>query len=217
MAIDNNPYQSPNAPNEAATHGAIPPPHWAWKWAVSAAMLAIVFSQASWLNLLALAVFGWTSAIAWPRLTIRVMRKAPIPAALLLGVLFFSGLLWPTGENGEIHRWTAHAMTILMWVAVPSGIGVLLQRKMSRHPLIAAVQSGLLFFFLAIVLESSFTGYLGPINNPDIGEETRNRFIALHQFVLPLLCGTLLVAWPFFFRERSNVAEDSSRDSGGSV
>src|SRR6478609_10316566 len=155
-----NPYESPRPANDTALGDRAKPPSWAWKWASSAGMIALLLSQNSWLSIFAFGAFGWTSSIAWPRLTIRALQSVPILSALLLGGLLITGVFSDDAEFRYVHRSAGHALTILTWVAVPTGIGALLQSKFRRYPLWAMLQSSLLFLNLVIVLECSFTGYM---------------------------------------------------------
>ena len=48
---------------------------------------------------------------------------------------------------------------------------------------------------LGIFLLAAFTGYLGPSHRVQQLEETHNRFVVLHCFVLPAISAHLLVVW----------------------
>jgi hypothetical protein len=163
------------------------------------------------LRLILLLLIGF---LAW-RLSSRHARAMRFCTALVAGVLV-GGLMvlvvtgigrqwwaWPGGA----HRWAGHALTIQAWLAVPIAIGVILQQQLSQRPFRALLGVACCLLTMFFVVLAGITGYLNPsVDDPTmwfvqggqarfIGEETRNRFLVLHQFVTPYLFALSLAGW----------------------
>jgi amino acid transporter len=153
-----------------------------------------------WLLFFSFALCGWFISRRRPEPARKLARGLAIAPAIILLILVASGWLRPVPTVAEVHRWSGHALAIAMWLAVPLAIGVTLQRQRGKK-FGGAV---LLVLALGISLLASFTGYL---DTSQAGEETKNRFIILHFYALPIALATLLAAWTFIFRPRRRVSE----------
>ena len=159
-----------------------------------------------WLLLPVIIGLGWVASRTHEARARKAARCLALIAGALLVLLGISGLLRGGGLLADIHRWTGHAVVIVLWLGVPFAIGVTLQQDLTRRPVAAVVQVLALLLGLAIALAASMTGYLGPTNSapvdPAIDQETYNRFRVLHFVVLPGLCAALMVQWWWYFRAR---------------
>jgi hypothetical protein len=158
---------------------------------------------------LGLIVAGWLVSKYRSELARKTVRILPIIAGVLVGSLVLTGYLrmmgMPTmGLNAETHRWTGHAIVIFLWLSMPFGGGVLLQKCFRRRTLIAVLQLVVLLIIPAIGLLASITGYLGPTYSPPVSEETHKRFEILHEYFLPGILVALLVEWWWFFRPQTS-------------
>jgi amino acid transporter len=127
----------------------------------------------------------------------KLARALVILPALILLALVVSGSLPPDPAAADFHRWSGHALVIAMWLCVAFAVGVVLQSQIRTHPAVAIAHSLLLVFALAVTLLASFTGY---IDTSQAAEETKNRFIILHFYALPIAIAVLLCLWPTLFR-----------------
>lgn len=84
---------------------------------------------------------------------------------------------------------------IATWLAVPYAIGVALQQRLSRRPVIAVAYISVLLLTLACCFVASFTGYLGPSSVENLDGETVRRFKVLHTMALPMVFAVLLGCW----------------------
>lgn len=106
-----------------------------------------------------------------------------------------------SGEATAVtHRWAGHALLIVVWLSVPFGVGVSLQRNFRQRPIVAIAQSLGFFALLGAVMLASFTGYLGPTRTAYVDGATYNRFKVLHLFVLPGIIAILTLGWCWAFR-----------------
>ncbi len=128
-----------------------------------------------------------------------------LATAMLLGycVIMVFGLGSTESEYWRFcHRWGTHLLVIFAWIAVPTAIAVRFGEKRGSVGFVL-----LLLFVLSIALFIPFTGYLSPdfaIRNGYVApseeaslatEETRNRFIMLHQIVLPTIGFIAIGTW----------------------
>jgi hypothetical protein len=142
---------------------------------------------------------------------VTIARTMAATLGAALGILLVSGLGNLAGPLGQVHRWTAHGLVILLWLCLPFAIVVLLVQKLRQLPFASIGQALALLFCLPVSLVTAFTGYLGPFQNPDLDEATRNRFNVLHMVVLPSILAALFVSWFFIFRPRRKTVSSPSR------
>ena len=121
-----------------------------------------------------------------------------VTALLMLGCLLVSGLLEPVYVPNETHRLIGSALVIFVWLCTPFSIGVLFHTKISRTPGVAIIQGVGLLFSAAVSILAAITGYLGPSHGHN-NVETLNRFVVLHEFVLPAVLAALFLAWFWYF------------------
>lgn len=127
---------------------------------------------------------GWFLAKRKPALATMIIRMVITAMALNLLLLVSTGILHATW--GELHRWSGHALTIVMWLWVMFSIGVVWQRYWPRFGAVIG-RTGLLIVCIGLTLLAGISGYLGPTYTPEAGQETHNRFIVQHYFVFPIL------------------------------
>jgi hypothetical protein len=152
-----------------------------------------------WLLLAGFIVAAWFISKRHREAAGKIGRLLPVAAGIVLLSSAITGWLRADGVLTNIHRWTGHALVVIIWLGVPFAIGVLLQQHVRCRSTTAVCQ---LFAFLVVlgsVSLAGFTGYLGPSHLDSIGEETRNRFNILHPFFLPGLIFALLFEWWWFF------------------
>lgn len=199
--MESNPYQSPDPLSDSRLHAESAPPRDGWKGVVAAAIVAVIFWYVPFLNFPPLIILGWATSRAWSLTARAIARATSLAAGVVLGILLISGA-WAqaTGPN-DVHRWAGHGMVTLLYLCVGFSLGVLLHQKITRHPILAVIQSLALLLCLAVSVSASLTGYLDvePSANPVIAEENHNRFIVLHMFLLPTILLVLLGIWHFAF------------------
>lgn len=150
-----------------------------------------------------LLVLGWILArrCQWGPVIQRIATGGVVAGVL---VLLVSGLLIDVHSVVHAtHRWTAHLLVIWMWTFGLLSIGARYGEGWGdwKFELLIVCLGGSL-------LVTSFTGYLGPRTAAEYGEElleeTKNRFIVLHMFVLPGVVGALATCWTYlaWARER---------------
>lgn len=169
-----------------------------------------------------LIVTGWAVSRASLSLARTIARASIIAAVIVLAVLFASGVAYESRASAEIHRWSAHGLVILVWTSVPFCLGALWHQKLARRPIATVFQTVQLLFTMVAALVGSFTGYLGPLRNPDVDAETHNRFTTLHIVALPIVLLANLMIWYVAFREvpakeAKTSPADSQPRSGGIV
>jgi len=152
----------------------------------------------------ALIVAAWFLSGKRSELVRKACRSLALVVLCLLFALAVTGLL-RSGES-EIHKWLGHGLLIVVWLTVPIGIGSTLQRNLAPRRSSAVCHTVLLFGVLGVALLSSVTGYLGPLRNEGISEESLNRFIVLHKIVFPAALATLSLAWLWCFRRNDRGA-----------
>lgn len=144
---------------------------------------------------------GWYTSARWPEATRQAALMASLVCALCFAPVVASGLLRDYGALPEMHKWSAHVLVILLWLAIPFASGAALERHLKSRPLPTIAQVLALLLLLGAALLASFTGYVGPTHVQHIRQETLNRFLVLHCVALPILMGILLAAWFWsFFR-----------------
>jgi hypothetical protein len=209
--VEGNPYQSSNAVTEDSIEREGSPPANAWKWAIAAAIIAIVFWCIPLLNFPPLIFLGWATSRAWPSHSRVIARLLAIAAGACLGILLLSGLLIVNGVHNEIHHWAGHGIVMLIYPSSAFSLGVLLQQKLQRRPVAAIAQSFALLFCLALTLSTSFTGYLDvePSSDSRIAQETHNRFMVLHLVLQPAIIAAMLAVWHLSFRSHRIIVQPS--------
>jgi cytochrome bd-type quinol oxidase subunit 2 len=153
-----------------------------------------------WFIVAATFVAGWYASKRHSKLSRKAARFMPVMAALILCVIAVTGWFPSAGNDLPTHRWAGHALVILAWLSVPFAMGVLLQQEFRKRPTAVFSQAITFVVVFCIVSLTAFTGYLGPSNLQNVGEETLNRFKVLHLYVLPAILLALLVQWWWYFR-----------------
>ena len=144
---------------------------------------------------LSLLGIGWILAKHEPAVVTILSRAALALAAVLFCGLIVTGL--QHAAWGETHRWTSYWLLFLVWSWSSFSLGA---AWWQQWPKVWALlgRTALLIASAGLVFLASVSGYLGgPTHAPDAGEETYNRFVFLHQIVLPnLLCLSIgLLGW----------------------
>lgn len=196
-----NPYQSPEPITDEFPDSGIAPTPGGWKLVLIAGILCVGLWLFPLVNFLALVFLGWASSRAWPSVTRRTALWMPLVAGVLWAVLIATGIPPIRSSTGQVHQWCGLMIVTLLYCCVGFALGVLWRQKMARRPLLAVGQSFALLFCLAVTFSASLTGYLDrdPVPDPEIAEETHNRFVVLHMFVLPALIAMMLAIWHFAF------------------
>jgi hypothetical protein len=117
---------------------------------------------------------------------------------LLLTALIVAGtgVLHHVPDLGEVHRWLAHAMVIVAWCLAPYCAAVFIcMWRVHRFTFALACEGLLLLLSIALVLHTSFTGYLYVEPVDAASEATYNRFVVIHQVVEPLWLFVFLAGW----------------------
>jgi hypothetical protein len=87
---------------------------------------------------------------------------------------------------------------------------VIAQRSLRHRPIRTIALGCFLLLNLGMAILTSFTGYMGPLHDPLLSEETRTRFFVLHQVVLPaILFGFVVVWWQGLRPVRLRAAADT--------
>jgi len=204
MEVNSNPYQSPHPADVVPRAVDVQPARGGWSWVLVAVVLTALLWLVPFLNFLPLVFLGWATSRAWPHAARIACRSQPLIAGAMLGVLFTSGLLPARISTLDVHRWSGHGLLILQYLSVPFSLGVLLHRKLMQRPVIAVLQSLTLLLCLAVSFFAAFTGYLDvdPVPDQVIAQETHNRFVVLHMFLLPMILAATLTIWHFAFWSR---------------
>jgi hypothetical protein len=110
-------------------------------------------------------------------------------------VIALSGILHEPPFMKSLHRWGGHGLVIALWCSWMFALGVSAEQTKSRG--VGILLARLLVITLALLLGlfASFTGYLGPAHDPELGRDSHNRFIVLHMFIVPTLLAILLGLW----------------------
>jgi len=156
-----------------------------------------------------LAVFLAAGVLLHHRCPNWARRLATVGGMTLLALL--AGLLI-TGSHSldapprETHRWLAHAMVVVAWIASWFSLGVLIARGRDGSWPRFACKAMLLLLPLGLVVLNSFTGYLLPRDQSSserlVSGDTLNRFIVLHMIAVPSLIALSLVGWCNAFRRK---------------
>jgi len=126
---------------------------------------------------------------------------SPFLAAMVVCILV-TGCFHSDNSAARIHWWAGHLLVVAVWLFVPFAIGVVLQQLIHQRPVAAIIQCFGLLLFLGLALVASATGYLGPSHQPQLYEESRNRFVVLHCYVLPGTICAALIGWFQFLGPR---------------
>lgn len=112
-------------------------------------------------------------------------------------VIALSGILHGPPFMKSLHRWGGHGLVIALWCFWIFALGVSGEQTKSRGAGILLARITVITLALLLGLLASFTGYLGPAHDPEIGRDmdTYNRFIVLHMFIVPTLLAILLGLW----------------------
>lgn len=165
-----------------------------------------------WLVISATFTAGWFISHGYGELARRCARSVFAISILVLLALAISGAFHDREAARSFHRWTAHGITIFLWLAIPFAIAVLLQQNFRRRPSAAIAQLIALLLVFGSTVLCAFTGYLWPTGSENaVGEETLNRFLILHLFVFPATTFALCVeSYWYFGRTNSPAPSDSS-------
>jgi cytochrome bd-type quinol oxidase subunit 2 len=155
-------------------------------------MAGLIYSLLVYAGLI---VAGGFASHRQPEATRRVARGMAALALVTLALLVVTGLMRPRGTESEIHRWGAHLFVMFLSMGLAFSWGVLLQSQLRSRPWATSLRSLALFACAVVAMLASVTGYLGPGHDPTAAEESHNRFVVLHAFMLPTVLGLLLVAW----------------------
>jgi len=199
-AVTSNPYQSPQPVPEESP--AVPrPARDGWKL-VSIAVLVVALAWfVPLLNFVAFAFLGWATSRGWPDAARIGARAMPLVMGVILGVLVLTGLPWLHFATAEVHRWSGHAIVVLVYTCTAYALGVLIHQQLVRYPVLAVAQSLGLLISLAVLLLASMTGYLDDDPRTSAAaHETQGRFVGLHMVVLPTAFAISLVVWHRAFR-----------------
>ena len=144
-----------------------------------------------------LAAAGWILSRRRPDIARRTARGLVVIPALILLVLTASGWSQSGSTAASIHGWGGHSLVIAMWLIVPYAMGVVVAIHAPKRPALALGMVILFLFALAVAFLASFMGYLDLTN---AGEETKNRFVILHMYALPINLALSLALWAYLFR-----------------
>jgi len=152
---------------------------------------------------LGMIVAGWSASRKFHETARTIARRAGLCCACVLGVVIATGVMRASSPwIMPHHRWAVLAFQMVSWFGVPWSVGIVLERRLRSRPVAAIVQCWVLVSVLVVGWSAAVTGYLGPTNNFEIDEETRNRFVVMHLFFLPAVMAGLLLAWWRYFRVR---------------
>lgn len=159
-----------------------------------------------WLWLPCVATVGWFVARRDAEFADRTCRQFAMITSGILAVAVLSGVAGTFAGADLVHRWTSPVLIVLLWQAAPFSAGVLLRREFFDRPVLASVKGGALLALFGVTWLASLTGYLGPSNHEAPMEETRNRFVVLHLWVLPALAAMLHGGWFWILRREATRA-----------
>jgi hypothetical protein len=154
---------------------------------------------------------GWVCSHNRPNVTRIVARCVALLAGVSLGMIAISGQLRSLPAVADFHKWMGRGMLIVQWLGIPFAAGVILRQQIRSHMVVAIGYSLALVCTLVVSFLASITGYLGPLNNPETTEETRNRFVILHMFVLPAMLAILRCVWFFALRPLTESSPEKSK------
>jgi hypothetical protein len=124
----------------------------------------------------------------------RSISRCAAAGLINLVVLGVSGL-WPevNGVSAAIHFLTGHLMLPLVATATGLWLGASLP-VIIRRPLWAVPRLLFLLLLCFCCLSNTWTGYFGPSRVDALVEpETYNRFLVIHQRIMPVLIGSMLL------------------------
>jgi hypothetical protein len=130
---------------------------------------------------------------------LEVARRCVVGVLVLALFECFTGVM-VRGEEGGL--WTSvhnFGSSLLIWSAVGAfwvSFAAFMEQARIRGRVLFPGRILVAIVSVLLALNTGFTGYLGPVRNPDIGEEDLIRFRAIHQFIEPaLLLGFLFWWW----------------------
>jgi hypothetical protein len=111
----------------------------------------------------------------------------------LWGAICVTGFFREGAADPRLHRHLAHPLVVAVFGLTVFGIAALFNcnggRTRRRTALLGVVTTG-------CVMLAAYTGYLGPSGSDiPMAPHTRQRFMTLHEVVLPLAGGVLLGLW----------------------
>jgi hypothetical protein len=130
-------------------------------------------------------VGGWFLSRRKPGIAKIITRSFLAVIVALLALLAITGIQHAT--QGELHRWTGHGLTIVVWLWFVCMLGEVWGRRWPHHFGAILGLSMLLVVCVSLGFLASITGFLGPSHRNKPSEQEMNRFIVLHQFALPFL------------------------------
>lgn len=148
---------------------------------------------------------GWIAS-RYERELARQLGQAIALATLAVQATVLGSGIFRSEATPDFHRWSGQGMLILVWVGVPLAIGVVAQRGIRTRPVPTVMQIACLLLLLGFTFSANLTGYLGPSSGAmrsEYLEETKNRFVVLHQIFLPTIIVVLLISWWASLRETS--------------
>ncbi|MEZ6117195.1 MAG: hypothetical protein R3C28_11560 [Pirellulaceae bacterium] len=120
----------------------------------------------------------------------------------LLGVLvlqFIVGMLLTSPTSmPPVHRWLGHLWVIAVWCVMSGCLGVALSPPFRRHGVIRMLQAATMLLLQLLSSLAAMSGYLADgydiviTSGLDFDQASSNRFLVLHQILLPTLCGCSL-------------------------
>jgi hypothetical protein len=115
---------------------------------------------------------------------------------LMALIVAATGALHHVPDLGEAHRWLAHAMVTVAWCLAPYCAAVFVcMWRVHRFTFALFCEGVLLLLSVALVIHTSFTGYLYVEPVDAASEATYNRFVVIHQVVEPVLMFVFLAGW----------------------
>ena len=160
-------------------------------------------------------VAAWLISSRYPERARQAARLLGLILTAVLVAIAVTGLQRQANPD-SIHKWFGHGSLIAVWLAAPFAIGVILQRRIRRRPVLAVFQCFMVLASVGLNLVGGFTGYIGPswqthveADNERLVEETTNRFYVLHGVVLPCLYLAFLAGWIAIFRPERKMKETS--------
>ncbi|MEZ6121449.1 MAG: hypothetical protein R3C28_33505 [Pirellulaceae bacterium] len=140
----------------------------------------------------------------------------------LLGVLvlqFIVGMLLTSPTSmPPVHRWLGHLWVIAVWCVMSGCLGVALSPPFRRHGVIRMLQAATMLLLQLLSSLAAMSGYLADgydiviTSGLDFDQASSNRFLVLHQILLPTLCGLLLLFFRWSLRRKSESDSDLTNE-----